>query len=453
MSTDPARDRSTDALLRAALPGLPAGDVAACLSAETLAAWSEGSLASSEAARADAHLAECGRCQQMLAAFVRTAPVAAAAVPFWQRWPRRWLVPVSAVAAAALIVAVVMREGAPPVQMAKVEAPAEPSRLPSAPAALSEPAPSAAPEPRALSDLRASSDTPPSRGARRADADAANGGLQRRTEERLEGQSVQGGMGALSAAAPPPPPPPPPANVNPVAAPVETLPTTVRQEPAPAAAPKELAKAHEADRAKPESAQVTNVPLDASRNYQGQAVLVPEKQADAAAANQPRTETLSGVSEAVAVVAEIVSAPRPALSRTSAGRGGGVRGPDSARAAAEDAAAAAKLPATIPARWRVFANGRVDRSTNAGATWRPVSVDTPVPLTGGSSPSDLVCWLIGPNGVVLLSTDGARFTRLPFPEPATLASITAVNDRAATVRTSDGRTFATGDGGGSWKEQ
>jgi hypothetical protein len=444
VSTDPERDRSTDALLRAALPGLPARDGMACLSAETLAAWSDGSLPSSEAARADAHLSECSRCQQMLAAFVRTEPVAAAAVPFWQRWPRRWLVPVSAAAVAVLIFAVVTRDGAPPavpteMEMAKAEPPA-----PSGPMGSS-----------TLTDQMTFANPAPATGARRADAAPPAGERRNRVEEAPAGRSVQGGIASLSGAAGGQSAPPPPVNVNPTAGPIEAPAVSKPEAPPAAPQPRQLAQAEEQRVTKLDSVQVTNRPGEQSRDNQAVGVQTPGAEADAAAGQAQRAAAFSGAAASVpaAVIAEIVSAPRPALARTGAGRGGGVRGPESARAAAEDAAAASKLPATIPARWRLWSDGRIERSTNAGATWRPVATDTPVPLTDGSSPSNLVCWLIGPNGAVLLSTDGARFTRLPFPEPADLVSITAVNDRAATVRTSDGRTFVTGDGGGSWTRQ
>jgi len=41
---------------------------------EALAAWSEGTLRSSEARQVEAHLADCATCQEMLAVFVRTEP-------------------------------------------------------------------------------------------------------------------------------------------------------------------------------------------------------------------------------------------------------------------------------------------------------------------------------------------------------------------------------------------
>src|SRR5688500_3721276 len=81
-----------------------------CLDAERLAAWSEGVLPATDAARAEAHLADCSRCQAMLAVFARsqTPSVATAAaggtvVPFRPRLSARWLLPVAAVAAVLLV--------------------------------------------------------------------------------------------------------------------------------------------------------------------------------------------------------------------------------------------------------------------------------------------------------------------------------------------------------------
>ena len=50
----------------------------ACLDAETLAAWTEGTLDAPLRLVAEAHAATCGRCQEMLAIMLRTTPVATA---------------------------------------------------------------------------------------------------------------------------------------------------------------------------------------------------------------------------------------------------------------------------------------------------------------------------------------------------------------------------------------
>ena len=53
-----------------------------------------------------------------------------------------------------------------------------------------------------------------------------------------------------------------------------------------------------------------------------------------------------------------------------------------------------------------------------------------------------MCWIVGRGGAVYLTTDGARFVRLPFPEMVDLVAITATDDRNAIVSAADGRVLA-----------
>jgi len=73
-------------------------------------------------------------------------------------------------------------------------------------------------------------------------------------------------------------------------------------------------------------------------------------------------------------------------------------------------------------------------------------------VTGGTAPSTSVCWLIGPRGLVLLSTDGRSWKRIVFPEMVDLTAIRAADDRTATVTAADGRMFTTSDGGATWRQ-
>src|SRR5579863_5291231 len=77
----------------------PEAATPACLDAGVIAAWAEASLAPEEAARVEAHLASCVRCQAVLAAFARAEPPASPVVPFWRRWAV--LLPLAAATAAA----------------------------------------------------------------------------------------------------------------------------------------------------------------------------------------------------------------------------------------------------------------------------------------------------------------------------------------------------------------
>jgi hypothetical protein len=101
-------------------------------------------------------------------------------------------------------------------------------------------------------------------------------------------------------------------------------------------------------------------------------------------------------------------------------------------------------------RWRIAPGGAVERSTDGGSTWQPQETGATVTLAGGASPSPSVCWLVGPTGTVLLSTDGRTWRRIAFPEETDLISVRATDEKIAGVTTSDGRTFSTRDGGLTW---
>ena len=77
---------------------------------------------------------------------------------------------------------------------------------------------------------------------------------------------------------------------------------------------------------------------------------------------------------------------------------------------------------------------------------------SPPNSTAGVAPSATVCWLVGRNGVVLLTTDGRTWRRLPFPEMTDLSAVRTVDagGRVASVSTADGRTFVTTDAGVTW---
>jgi hypothetical protein len=78
---------------------------AACLDAETLAAWIDGTLSRNEVASAEAHAATCARCQAMVAAMAKTAPPVVHAQPSWRRFLVPVLVPATALLALAIWVA------------------------------------------------------------------------------------------------------------------------------------------------------------------------------------------------------------------------------------------------------------------------------------------------------------------------------------------------------------
>ena len=129
MANESQRYHAVERLLRRGVgaPGVPAA-ADACVHGETLAAWSSGALAPAAAARVETHLADCDRCQSMLAAFARTEPVIAARAPFWQRAQVRWLVPLATAATVAAIWVATPQRDEPSPSVAQLR---EPAALPS----------------------------------------------------------------------------------------------------------------------------------------------------------------------------------------------------------------------------------------------------------------------------------------------------------------------------------
>jgi hypothetical protein len=116
--TGPDRDRSTDALLKRAL-GSPARNAPgeSCLDVETIAAWIDRGLDDAARATATEHAAGCARCQALLATLTKTTTAAPSAVPWWSGMSARWLVPLTAAAAAVTLWVVVPGQRTqPPVQ-------------------------------------------------------------------------------------------------------------------------------------------------------------------------------------------------------------------------------------------------------------------------------------------------------------------------------------------------
>jgi hypothetical protein len=305
-----------------------------CLDGETIAAWTAGSLRADEAAAVERHVADCDQCQALMAAFVRTTPVAVPATESaWQRWRLGWIVPLATAATAAGIwIALPQRTPAPvSTDQALQTAARESQSVPAAPAA----------PPVAVEQFSRSSPRLP---------EAAPAPTMSEARKRAD----ENDFAALSD----------------------------RRVPA-ASAPLERA---EQARAAAEAAGAGD------------------------AANRPAQQFAARLS--IAPV-EIV-AP-----------GGS-------------------------ARWRIINGQSVEWSTSADQRWTPVTIESSSLLSTGMAPSMSVCWMVGRGGAVYLTTDGMRFSRLPFPEVVDLVSVTATDDRTATVASADGRSWVTADRGRSW---
>ena len=203
------RDQIVDqALKHAFAPGEPAPASAACLDAETLAAWMDDGLDPGALAMAEAHASACERCQALLGAMVKTLPAAAgvAAAPAtpW-RW---WFAPLAAGLAATTLWMVI--PGSPPQSPPEItlaRAPAE-SEAAAAPARDRAPSPEAAQpalrQNAPAADVGLRKEAPPvvEEAKREAEAPAASGRANALAERaELKSAEVQAPTAAAAPAA------------------------------------------------------------------------------------------------------------------------------------------------------------------------------------------------------------------------------------------------------------
>lgn len=382
-----------------------------------MAAWADRALPADAAAAVELHLSNCERCQEVLAAFMRSEPAAGAVVlPFWARRPVQWSA--AGLAAAAALVAMIWI-GRPPAATAPESTVASRKVAPTAPSASAppelrqdKPAPvdqiaPASPASQPSPTTRSSRKTAEPRQEKSANAaelrkDRAASALQDRAAAE---QAAELGRVALA----PPPRPTPAAAMPPVAPPATTVTAA-----SPTVAPPATG-----------TFATPVVPLGATR---------------------PATMSETIAADAFSAVIPIIeiAAPEPTpsalRSMTGAGRGAG-------------APAALRQSTGGTTRWRIVAGTRVERTIDAGATWTPLPIEPELKtlLLAGWATSPTNCWLTGRDGVVLVTHDGRTFRRVSVPEVVHLTGVTAMDGMRATVTAIDGRKFSTSDGGQTWK--
>ncbi len=101
-------------------------------------------------------------------------------------------------------------------------------------------------------------------------------------------------------------------------------------------------------------------------------------------------------------------------------------------------------------QWMFGAGGRLLRSTDGGASWQPQASGVTGDLLAGAAPSSDACWIVGAAGTVLVTSDGLRWARRPFPLAVDLVAVEASSAHAAIVTARDGRRFETLDAGLTW---
>lgn len=421
MTPDNRNNEPLDAILRRAMRERPGPATPECADAESMAAYSDRSLAASERERLEAHFADCMRCQVMLADIARAdesacGAKAASEVP----WYRRWSVAIPALAAvAAVLVFIAIRRPANEepqsgqlVAMAKNEAPS--AGVPAQAPALAPSVPAAAPTSPAV----VSSELAMNEAHRQALASR---------EAPVMSRAAAAPARALAPAVP--------------AVAPESPPAAAASAPA-ASASNEIA----INEAKTETAQrAETMGAFSSQALHRQATIPGARAMSAlagAAAPNPGAQGY-GLAE---------SARGAAVGAAS----GAVVGNGTALSLSE-AASSAPMLVTIPApdrsvTWIVGKNGLVQRRDADGAT-RTQHSGVSTDLVAGSAPSATVCWIVGRSGTVIRTTDGEHWALITAPSADNLTGVSASSARDATVTTVGGRSFATSDGGASWHPQ
>ncbi len=103
--------------------------------------------------------------------------------------------------------------------------------------------------------------------------------------------------------------------------------------------------------------------------------------------------------------------------------------------------------------WRVGSAGKIERSTDAGQSWKTQNSGVTADLLAGSAPSDKVCWIAGKAGTLLLTTDGGNhWKQVVSPIADDLGGVRALDAQHASIWDIPNRkSFETNDGGLTWK--
>jgi hypothetical protein len=103
-------------------------------------------------------------------------------------------------------------------------------------------------------------------------------------------------------------------------------------------------------------------------------------------------------------------------------------------------------------QWRVGVAGSIKKSTDRSRTWQPQASGLTEDLLAGSAATSDVAWVVGRRGVILRTTDGQRWERIPGPPGVTSewVAVAAYDALSATVIAADQRRYTTRDGGQAW---
>jgi hypothetical protein len=420
------RDDAMAGLLKRSLAG-DAGGGNDCPGPDILAAYFERSLDADETARIELHLSECVHCREQLAALDRAEGAAAVPAAHAPRrapraswiWDWRWLAPVAAVLVLAAVWATrrpaLTRIAEQPTQAPAAVATSQPAQQAKqqVPSRLTAPAPNAVP--------------------------AANSGAAS-SKTRVNPASTEN-------------------------SPIENL-----------VAPKSIEGLPLSGRNFTELKKLPQTTPAANNDSTDQAANSPSPAgASESVTVESAAPTVSGPAiPPSAARAPTAPAPQPNIGGFSAGVGSG---PVSAKTQSSNAKEAPALMSGYRARseivtatqagelsaahiiptpdsktlWRIAGGGFIERSEDGGATWNGTLPKQNAYYVAGSAPSAKVCWLVGDDGIILLTPDASNWQAIPPPVRADFVAVNARNASSATVTTADGRKFTTTNRGKTWK--
>jgi len=442
-----------------ALDAIDSRNAGDCPDGEILAAYAERGLALEETAKWEGHFATCSRCRNILLALDasagtslaekevaglgdlaavahaparRTRPASGGGLSWLADWRVRWLAPALGVAAGVAVLLVLrppwraertasetLVAQAPKQELPLPSVPGEADRLsrvaPSQPQAPpSAPRPGRAPsvEPAPLNSAAASLAKGGAEGAAAADKALSPEAAKKKFSDQRDTIELQAPSSSASSTSNSP--------ASPAAVPSFAVP------PPPAKASPNTA----ADEAAQLDAGANSVASSASREKQ--AVTAPSAPAPNAAAGS--------------AIPQISSEARSDERK--------VQGFALVRPLQKDSALL-KAPSSSTL-WRFGLRGSIERSTDAGKTWALQASPSPEDWLAGAAVSDTVCWLVGRRGAIARTLDGEHWENIASPLQLAgpdWVGIAGADTQTATITASDGRKFATTDGGKTWQQQ
>jgi photosystem II stability/assembly factor-like uncharacterized protein len=115
---------------------------------------------------------------------------------------------------------------------------------------------------------------------------------------------------------------------------------------------------------------------------------------------------------------------------------------------AVDTQSARRAVAVLPL-WR-YRGTVIERSLDGGTSWRS-EFDAGRIVFAAAMPSTEISWFVGARGLVVRRT-ATMWSIVTAPADVDVISVQATDERRATVTLSDGRAFATSDGGATWTQ-